>query len=155
MKALFIGRFQPFHNGHLETVKWICSRADKLYIVLAEDHGGSNERNPYSREQREAMINKSLADENVRNYEIVYIPDHETVNGWYDAITNHIPNFDVLFTGNPWIEECFRKRGRKVEHQPIINEKQFNATEIRRRIKSGEGWEHLVPRSVVKVIKSR
>ena len=62
MIAIFIGRFQPFHLGHLETIKWICEREEKLYIVLAEDHEGKNERNPYSREQREKMINQSQPD---------------------------------------------------------------------------------------------
>ena len=116
-RGVYIGRFQPFHLGHLKAVKWICEKADILYIVLTEDHDGDKEKNPYSREQREMMIKKSLEAEIIGNYEIVYIPDFETVNGWVDAITGHVAEFDVVFTGNPWIENCFKKRGFQVEHQ--------------------------------------
>ena len=154
MKALFIGRFQPFHLGHLETIRWICGRVEKLYIVLAEDHEGKDDRNPYSREQRESMINHSLDDEGIKNYDIVYIPDFETVDGWYNAIVRYVPDFDTLFTGNPWIENCFKQRKKNVEHQPDFDSEKYNATKIREKIRKGEPWEHLVPKSVEKVIKS-
>lgn len=153
MKALFIGRFQPFHLGHLETIKWICERAEILYIVLAEDHNNGEERNPYSRKQRESMINKSLADEGIENYEIVYIPDFETVDGWYDAITKYVPDFDIVYTGNPWIEDCFKQRKRIVKNQPDFDSDKYNATKIRDKIRKGKPWEHLVPKAVETVIK--
>ena len=153
MKALFIGRFQPFHKGHLMAVDWICQRAEKLYIILAEDHNGENERNPYSKEQREMMIKNSLKVEGIDNYEIIYIPDFETVNGWVNAITNHVPEFDVVFTGNPWIENCFSSRGFKVNTQPLFDPEKYNATVIREKMKSGERWEDLVPPSVAEIIR--
>ena len=34
MRALYVGRFQPFHNGHLEVVRHILSRADELILVI-------------------------------------------------------------------------------------------------------------------------
>ena len=153
MKALFIGRFQPFHMGHLRTIEWICEKADFLYIILAEDHHGGIERNPYSREQRERMINGSLKKLGINNYEIVYIPDFETVNGWVNAIKNRVPEFDVVFTRNPWVEDCFKKRGFKTKKQPRSDFAKCNATTIREKMKNGEEWEHLVPEAVAEIIK--
>ena len=31
-KKIFIGRFQPFHKGHLEAVKWIAKITERLLL---------------------------------------------------------------------------------------------------------------------------
>ena len=28
-KVVFVGRFQPFHNGHLEAIKWILGQTGR------------------------------------------------------------------------------------------------------------------------------
>ena len=33
-RGLFIGRFQPFHYGHLAALKWILSREDEVIFAL-------------------------------------------------------------------------------------------------------------------------
>ncbi len=38
MNGLLIGRFQPFHLGHLEALQFALSKVDKLWIGL----GSSN-----------------------------------------------------------------------------------------------------------------
>ncbi|WP_233417992.1 adenylyltransferase/cytidyltransferase family protein [Desulfurococcus amylolyticus] len=34
-RALFIGRFQPFHNGHLHALRYILERFDEAVIAVA------------------------------------------------------------------------------------------------------------------------
>jgi len=43
----------------------------------------------------------------------------------------------------------------KVEHQPLFNREQFEGTEIRKKIQSGENWKPLVPKSVAAIISQR
>ncbi|MEM3816353.1 MAG: adenylyltransferase/cytidyltransferase family protein, partial [Candidatus Bathyarchaeia archaeon] len=33
-RALYVGRFQPFHLGHLEAVRYILNNAAELVIVV-------------------------------------------------------------------------------------------------------------------------
>ena len=42
MTALFIGRFQPFHKGHLAAIKWILKKEGKIFIVIGSNQQSSN-----------------------------------------------------------------------------------------------------------------
>lgn len=61
--CVYIGRFQPFHLGHLETVKVALQKARKVIILIGSHKAASNLRNPWSAEQRMNMIQKSLPAE--------------------------------------------------------------------------------------------
>ncbi|TMI56005.1 nicotinamide-nucleotide adenylyltransferase, partial [Candidatus Bathyarchaeota archaeon] len=36
--GLYVGRFQPFHLGHLEAVRHILSKVDELVVVVGSAH---------------------------------------------------------------------------------------------------------------------
>ena len=38
LRGLYIGRFQPFHNGHLQAIKYVLENVDEL--VIAAQHVG-------------------------------------------------------------------------------------------------------------------
>ena len=61
-RILFIGRFQPFHLGHLSVVKDIVARNDvgEIIIGVGSSQYDNTEENPYSYEIREEMINRIL-----------------------------------------------------------------------------------------------
>lgn len=61
--AVYIGRFQPFHNGHLDIVKNGLKIADKVVILVGSTGSAPNIRNPWSFEERKWMILASLAHE--------------------------------------------------------------------------------------------
>ena len=54
--ALIVGRFQPFHNGHLFLFKKALSMADKIIFGIGSA-SIYDENNPLSYEQRKQMIN--------------------------------------------------------------------------------------------------
>jgi len=57
MIALFIGRFQPFHSGHLDAIKQISE--EEIIIGIGSSQYSKTEENPYSFEERKKMIKKS------------------------------------------------------------------------------------------------
>jgi nicotinamide-nucleotide adenylyltransferase len=122
--------------------------------VISESHNGDAQANPYSREQRERMIKGSLDSDGIRNYKIIYVPDFDTVDEWFDAIRKQAPDFETVFTGNPWVEDCFTQRGFAVEHQPQFQPERFNATRIRRVIAEDGPWQELVPMAAADVIRT-
>lgn len=65
--AVFIGRFQPFHAGHLQVIRAGLARAEQLIVLVGSAWQPRNPRNPWSHEERERMVRASLDErENAR-----------------------------------------------------------------------------------------
>ncbi|WP_419810428.1 bifunctional nicotinamide-nucleotide adenylyltransferase/Nudix hydroxylase [Bacterioplanoides sp.] len=60
--SVFIGRFQPFHNGHLQVVEAGLAKADKLIILIGSAWQARSPRNPWSHSEREQMIRSCLSE---------------------------------------------------------------------------------------------
>ena len=52
MNGLLIGRFQPFHLGHLDALRFALSKVDKLWIGLGSSNKPLQKNNPFSAEER-------------------------------------------------------------------------------------------------------
>lgn len=70
--AVFIGRFQPFHNGHLQVVRSGLAQANKLIILIGSAWQARNPRNPWSHSEREQMIRSCLSEED--NERLICLP---------------------------------------------------------------------------------
>ena len=46
--GLYIGRFQPFHKGHLNVVEEALNHCDKLIIAIGSAQEFGTEKNPFS-----------------------------------------------------------------------------------------------------------
>lgn len=53
---VLIGRFQPFHNAHLEIVKRATALCNKLIIVVGSSRQPRTYKNPFTFEERSQMI---------------------------------------------------------------------------------------------------
>ena len=60
MNGFLIGRFQPFHLGHLEAVNFALSKVDQLYIGIGSSNKSNELRNPFTADERNQMIKSSL-----------------------------------------------------------------------------------------------
>lgn len=58
---VLIGRFQPFHSAHLEIVKRATALCDKLVIIVGSAKQPRTYKNPFSFEERRAMIRAATA----------------------------------------------------------------------------------------------
>lgn len=59
---VFIGRFQPFHNGHQAVIKEALKRADEVVVIVGSCGGPRTTRNPFTFEERFEMIRASNDD---------------------------------------------------------------------------------------------
>lgn len=65
--TVFIGRFQPVHNGHLKVIHQALSQSDRLIILVGSANRARDIRNPFSYYERVEMINLCLtSDEQAR-----------------------------------------------------------------------------------------
>lgn len=112
--AMFIGRWQPWHDGH----KWLIDQAleeGKNVLICIRDIK-PDEKNPYSPQEVEMNIKNKLwklvGDEKVK---VLIIPDIESVNFGrgvgYDII-EHIPPQEVSEISATKIREQLKQEGK-------------------------------------------
>tara|TARA_R110002110_G_scaffold144293_1_gene333375 strand:+ start:90 stop:491 length:402 start_codon:yes stop_codon:yes gene_type:complete len=94
-RAMFVGRWQPFHDGH----KWLIDQklSQNKPILIAVRDIPPDEKNPFTTEQTVEMINKVYEKHDV---EVVSIPDIESVNygrGVGYEINEHVPPENIGF----------------------------------------------------------
>ncbi|NTV24058.1 MAG: adenylyltransferase/cytidyltransferase family protein, partial [Nanoarchaeota archaeon] len=88
MIGLYIGRFQPFHNGHLKYIQRCLSFCDRIILVLGtiEEHG--TEKNPFPVDERKRMITSALKTAGI--YEKVMMLTAKDIPGddeaWYRQV---------------------------------------------------------------------
>ncbi len=154
-RALFIGRFQPFHKGHLKVAKDLLDKFEELIIVVGSSQYSHTKENPFTTGERISMIRLALDEEGINpsRYFIVPVPDVEMHSTWVSHVISYSPKFDVIYTNEPLTRRLFIEAGFKVESIPFYNREKLSATEIRRRILFNEDWEELVPKSVANFIK--
>ena len=150
-RALFIGRFQPFHNGHLADVKNILNNYDEIIIGIGSSQGKNTLENPFSYNERKNMISKVLKNNKINNFKICPIPDLYNDVKWVNYILKNIPKFDAVYSGNEWTIMCFKKH--RIKAKKIKLASGISSTKIREMMARGKEWKKLVPKEVADYIK--
>jgi len=145
MNGLLIGRFQPFHLGHLEALKFALTKVDKLWIGLGSSNKPLQQNNPFSAEERKSMILESIDDSIKNRIEIYFIPDLENHIKWIELIDTIVPKFDIIFTNDELTKYLYSKKKVKVISIPFLQRDILSGTNIRDRIQTDQKWEDLVP----------
>lgn len=153
MKALFIGRFQPFHQGHLLLLQRLSTRYETIIIGIGSSQYHDTADNPFSEKERSQMITETLDAAGIRNYQIVSIPDIHDPPRWVDHVCSIVADFDVVIANNPFTRKLFSQKGFTVVGTASFDRKRYSGKEIRRRIIHDEPWDDLVPGTVYSFIQ--
>ncbi len=155
-KGLFVGRFQPFHLGHLSGVKQALEHCDEVIIGIGSPDKSGTEDNPFDVDTRISVIIATLRDANIDSSKIKFfiIPDFKTDDEWYTYIVSS-HNVDAVFTGNEWVSGIFKGKNVDIVN-PLLNSenKNLNATDIRESIRTGKPWAHCLKESAAKLVES-
>ena len=152
MDGLLIGRFQPFHLGHLAAVKFALTQVDNLAIGIGSSNRVNEKRNPFSAEERKEMIVSSLDKSDLQKCKIYFVPDVNDHAKWTYHVDEIIPKYDVVFSNDDFTHELYKKRDIKVVSVPLKQREILSGTDIRLKIAGGQSWEDLVPSGTVKVL---
>ena len=163
--ACFTGRFQPFHNQHLEVLSALSREFDQIIIGVtnpdienlqahsASQHRHTDEANPFSFESRVRIIKESIANQSDFNHaEIEIVPFDLT-----DAVTWPVPAETVfaLRIFSPWEAsklDLFTGQGFEVLELPAPASK-LSASDIRQALVLNDStWHsHVAPNAIATI----
>jgi len=154
MDGLLIGRFQPFHLGHLDAVFFGLSRAENLFICIGSSNKSNERKNPISAEERREMITLSIEPSITDRIKIFDIPDVGDHEKWTFEIDKIVPKYDVVFTNDEFTKTLFEKRKISVISVVLKDREKFSGTNIRNLIIEDKNWRDLVPQGTRNVLDS-
>jgi nicotinamide-nucleotide adenylyltransferase len=154
-RGVVIGRFQPFHNGHLLLIRQILRECNEVLIVVGSAQRNYTIANPFTAGERILMIRKSLIEGGVDVSKIIIIPliDIEDNAMWFPMLVSMLPPFDIIYSGNRLVVSLASSY-LEVRSPKFVRKKHYNGSYIRHRILSGQKWSNLVSKSVFDIICS-
>lgn len=160
--GLLIGRFQPFHLGHLAALKFALNTAEHLWVGIGSSNKPIEQTNPFTVSERREMILSSINnDDHMSTRVSIYaIPDVNNHIKWLELIDKIVPPFNLVFTNDDLTEHLYSKRTDvKIIRIPFLNRDQLSGTQIRDMIKrqdtqndSDQNWQNLVPSGTLKIL---
>ena len=159
------GRFQPFHNGHLEYLRGAAARSDVVFIGITNPDPARikeepsdplrhlPESNPFSYVERLLMVTEVAHDEGIRAHVIPFPVNEPEL--WPAYVPRGVTQYLRLFSGWGGTKlDRMREAGYEVVILDEGAEKGVSGAEVRAAMRAGEDWESLVPPGVARVIRS-
>jgi bifunctional NMN adenylyltransferase/nudix hydrolase len=89
--GVLIGRFEPFHNGHLSLVQYALSHVEELVIVLGSCNVARSIKNPWSAAERREMILSCLSPSDADRVTFIEASDYlYNDNRWITTIQQRV-----------------------------------------------------------------
>jgi len=108
---VLIGRFQPFHNAHLEIIKRATALCDKLVVVVGSANQPRTYKNPFTFDERRAMIKAATAGLSLQ--------------------INVEPNIDTIYNDQAWavrVQQAVAKYTQAGDRVGIIGHKKDDSS---------------------------
>jgi nicotinamide-nucleotide adenylyltransferase len=156
VRGLLIGRFQPFHRGHLAVVRSI--RAERPDASLLLGIGSAEEsytwKNPFTAGERYEMARRAIDESGIDGVEIVPVADIRRHALWVRYLEGLLPPVDRVYTNNPLTRALFERAGYDVESPRLVDRARYEGVRIRERLATGRGWRPLVPPAVARYLET-
>ncbi len=152
IRGLYVGRFQPFHNGHKAVVELISKEVDELIIGIGSAQMSHEPQHPFTAGERIEMITRALKNLDIPFY-VIPIEDINRNALWVAHVVSLVPSFNVVYSSNPQVVRLFKENGYSVKSPEMFSRGELSGTIIREKMISGNEWESSVPEAAVSVIK--
>jgi nicotinamide-nucleotide adenylyltransferase len=161
------GRFQPFHNGHLEYLAGAAERSDEVFVGITNPDPRRikeepsdplrhlPESNPWSYVERLLMVKAAAVDLGLdpAGTHVIPFPVNEP-ELWPAYVPDGVTQYLRLFSewGGTKLDRM-REAGYEVVILDEGAEKELSGAEVRDALRSGADWESLVPPGVARVLR--
>jgi nicotinamide-nucleotide adenylyltransferase len=164
-RGMIHGRFQPFHNGHLEYLRGAAERSDEIFVGITNpDPTRIKEEpsdplrhlpksNPFSYVERLLMVTAVAEDDGIRAHVIPFPVNEPEL--WAAYVPQGVTQYLRLFSdwGGTKLERM-RDAGYEVVILDEGASKELSGAEVRAAMREGRAWQELVPPGVARVISS-
>ena len=155
MRGLLVGRYQPFHRGHLAVVREIRTARPDQELILGV--GSAQEsytwKNPFTSGERLEMIGRALAEARLDRVLAIPLPDIDRHALWVRYVESLVPPFERVYTNNPLTHLLFEESEYEVERPKLVERARFEGESVRTHLADDAGWEPLVPPAVACYLK--
>ncbi|UCG89760.1 MAG: nicotinamide-nucleotide adenylyltransferase [Candidatus Heimdallarchaeota archaeon] len=155
-RGLFVGRFNPFHKGHLKAVQHILEQEEEIVIAIGSTQQSHTVSDPFTAGERLLMIRAAMkeADIQLERVYMVTIPDIHRNSVWVSHLCSYCPPFTRVYTNNSLTRRLFMEAGMEVRPTGPFNRTDYKGAQIRKQMAEGTKWHHMVPKAVWDVIES-
>ena len=153
-RGLAVGRFQPFHLGHLDLVRQILSECDGAIIAVASSQFNYIRKDPFTAGERIEMIHESLQESELdaSRCVITAVENQPNVATWAAYLEAALPRFERVYSGNEYVRMLLSGR-HKVVTPRLHRRESYSSTRIRDLMARGVGWEEYVPPAVARIMR--
>lgn len=164
-RGLMVGRFQPFHNGHLHLSKQILQECNELIIAIGSAQFNYIYKDPFTAGERVLMIHAALMESGIDLAKCYIIPviNDENNARWFGHLRSMVPHFDILYSGNEFVKSLVLEETILIKKPEFSKKNEYNGTNIRKHLAAAspaatatatvENWKTLVPNAVSKLIE--
>jgi cytidyltransferase-like protein len=161
------GRFQPFHNGHLEYLRGAADRSDEIWVGITNPDPTRikpepsdplrhlPESNPFTYAERLLMVKAAAQDAGLELARVHVIPFPVNEPELWDAyVPPDVVQYIRLFSdwGGTKLDRL-RAAGYDVVVLDEGAEKEISGADVRAALRGGGDWEALVPPGVARVVQ--
>ena len=152
--ALLIGRFQPFHFGHLYLIRRALAASDRLIIGIGSSNM-TNVKNPLSWRLRKKMLERVIKEEKLdgKIKKIIPLKDFFNDEKWLNNVLKRTGGFDFAVGNNDWVNRIMKKGRKEVMTVPYYKRYLYEGEKIRGLISNAKPWESRVPGYLIGDIK--
>jgi nicotinamide-nucleotide adenylyltransferase len=167
-RGMIHGRFQPFHNGHLEYLRGAYERSDEVFVGITNPDPTRirpeasdplrhlPDSNPWSYAERLLMVKAAAsgAGLDLARVHVIPFPVNEP-ELWPAYVPHGVTQYIRLFSewGGTKLDR-FREAGYEVVVLDEGIDKAISGAGVRQALRDGDEWEELVPPGVAGVIRS-
>ncbi|GAA5556481.1 bifunctional NMN adenylyltransferase/Nudix hydrolase [Acinetobacter schindleri] len=83
---VFIGRFQPFHLAHMQTIKIALQQSQQVILALGSAQQERNIKNPFLASEREEMILSNFSEADQKRIKFVHVIDVYNDEKWQKLV---------------------------------------------------------------------
>eukprot|EP00727_Mastigamoeba_balamuthi_P013453 m51a1_g8730 hypothetical protein (329) ;mRNA; f:9155-11285 len=164
-RALYIGRFQPFHSGHEDVLKQIIEAGyGSVVVVVGSSTSPESAKNPFGAEERAAMIAPAMRALGLDGRRVVAVPDIHDPPNYAAHVCSCVSralgepvdstNTTIVCSTNEYTVDCFTKYGQSFAVFKTAHRVAISATQVRDMMHYGGPWDAFLPAGTAEAVRS-
>jgi nicotinamide-nucleotide adenylyltransferase len=156
VRGLFVGRFQPFHLGHLAVLRELRALRPEspLLVGVGTAQSSHTPENPFTAGERIEMVLRAVEEARLEGILPVPLLDIDRHSLWVRYLVSLLPRFETVYTNNPLTRLLFETEGYAVAAPTLVDREHLEGTRIRAEMVAGDAWTARVPPAVREYLES-